>query len=145
MENAKPVGEYAGPLTQRAMDYDGHPIIGIQISDKHPDGSCLFLNLDDHMQLYVTPVLAESIGPYEPAEPPPDLECTAAELADTRKNLEWLLKLQLDRGISSISDLRACALVMSDLADVIEQQDIQAAQALEQEPEINPDYAEDIR
>ena len=116
-------GEYAGPLTQRAMDYDGHPVIGIQISDAAADGSCLFITLDDHMQVSVAPVLASSIQPYEPAEPPPEPECTAADLADTRRNLEWLLKLQLDHGIGSIGDLRACALTMSDLANVIEMQD----------------------
>lgn len=115
-------GVYAGPLTQRAMDYDGHLTIGIQISDPAADGSCLFMNLDEHMQVYITPVLASSIAPYDPPEPPPDPECTEAELADTRKNLEWLLKLQIDHGISSIGDLRACALTMSDLADVIELQ-----------------------
>ena len=116
-------GEYAGPLTQRAMDYDGHLVIGVQISDPAPDGSCFFITLDQHMQACIIPVLASSISPYEPAEPPPEPECTAADLADTRKNLEWLLKLQIDHGISSIGDLRACALTMSDLADVIELQD----------------------
>jgi len=116
-------GEYAGPLTQRAMDYDGHLVIGVQISDPAPDGSCFFITLDQHMQVCIIPVLASSISPYEPAEPPPEPECTAADLADTRKNLEWLLKLQIDHGISSIGDLRACALTMSDLADVIELQD----------------------
>ena len=116
-------GEYAGPLTQRAMDYDGHPVIGVQISDAAADGSCLFATLDKHMLLSVAPVLASSITPYEPVEPPPEPECTAADLADTRRNLEWLLKLQLEHGISSIDDLRACALTMSDLANVIETQD----------------------
>ena len=123
-------GEYAGPLTQRAMDYDGHLVIGVQISDPAPDGSCFFITLDQHMQVCIIPVLASSISPYEPAEPPSEPECTAADLADTRKNLEWLLKLQLEHGISSIGDLRACALTMSDLANVIEMQDrAQAAQA----------------
>lgn len=123
-------GVYAGPLTQRAMDYDGHLVIGVQISDPAPDGSCFFITLDQHMQVCIIPVLASSISPYEPAEPPPEPECTAADLADTRKNLEWLLKLQIDHGISSIGDLRACALTMSDLANVIELQDrAQAAQA----------------
>ena len=115
-------GEYAGPLTQRAMNYDGHPVIGVQISDAAPDGTCLFVTIDQHMMISVAPVLASSIAPYEPAEPPPDPECSPEELADTRKNLEWLLKLQLEHGISCIGDLRACALTMSDLADVIELQ-----------------------
>ena len=123
-------GEYAGPLTQRAMDYAGHPVIGVQISDPKADGTCLFVTIDQHMMLSIAPVMASSIAPYEPEEPPPDPECTPEELADTRKNLEWLLKLQLEHGISSIGDLRACALTMSDLADVIEiQERAQAAQA----------------
>ena len=116
-------GVYAGPLTQRAMDYDGHPVIGVQISDPAADGSCFFITLDEHMQVCIAPVLASSIAPYETPEPPPEPECTAADLADTRHNLEWLLKLQIDQGISSIGDLRACALTMSDLANVIELQD----------------------
>ena len=123
-------GEYAGPLTQRAMDYAGHPVIGVQISDAKPDGTCLFITLDPHMMVSIAPVMASSIAPYEPEEPPPDPECSPEELADTRKNLEWLLKLQLDHGISCIGDLRACALTMSDLANVIELQErAQAAQA----------------
>lgn len=116
-------GVYAGPLTQRAMDYDGHPVIGVQISDPAADGSCFFITMDEHMQVCIAPVMASSIAPYEPPEPPPEPECTAADLADTRHNLEWLLKLQIDHGISSIGDLRACALTMSDLANVIEMQD----------------------
>ena len=148
-------GEYAGPLTQRAMDYDGHLVIGVQISDPAPDGSCFFITLDQHMQVCIIPVLASSISPYEPAEPPPEPECTAADLADTRKNLEWLLKLQLEHGISSIGDLRACALTMSDLADVIELQDKTSAGwpkirqyvsgHFPEDDTIDPDYAEDVR
>lgn len=160
-------GEYAGPLTQRAMDYDGHLVIGVQISDPAPDGSCFFITLDQHMQACIIPVLASSISPYEPAEPPPEPECTAADLADTRKNLEWLLKLQIDHGISSIGDLRACALTMSDLADVIELQDKSWTAAapgstpardgnwpkirqyvsghFPEDDTIDPDYAEDVR
>lgn len=123
-------GEYAGPLTQRAMDYNGHTVVGVQISDPAPDGSCFFITLDDHMQVSIAPVLANSIREYDPHEPPPDPEIDAADLAATRKNLEWLLQLQVEHGISSIGDLRACALTMSDLADVIELQDrAQAAQA----------------
>lgn len=163
-------GEYAGPLTQRAMDYDGHPVIGVQISDPAPDGSCFFVTLDQYMQVCIAPVLASSISPYEPAEPPLEPECTAADLADTRKNLEWLLKLQIEHGISSISDLRACALTMSDLANVIEQEAsctaaVCSATLEDNEAEqrgdwpkvrqyvsghmpddtIDPDYAEDVR
>ena len=103
----------------------------------------------------IIPVLASSISPYEPAEPPPEPECTAADLADTRKNLEWLLKLQLEHGISSIGDLRACALTMSDLADVIELQDKTSAGwpkirqyvsgHFPEDDTIDPDYAEDVR
>lgn len=120
-------GEYAGPLTQRAMDYDGRTVIGIQITDAAPDGSCYFATLDRHMQISITSVLASSMTPYEPPEPPPEPECTAAELADTRARLEKLLKMQLDAGISSIGNLRACALTMSDLADIISFQSAHAA------------------
>ena len=116
-------GEYAGPLTQRAMDYNGHQVIGVPISDPAPDGSMFFVTIDKRMQLSIAPVLASSVEPYDPPEPPPDPECTMEDLASTRQNLEWLLKLQLDHGIDSIGDLRACALTMSDLADVIETQD----------------------
>ena len=35
-------GEYAGPLTRRAMDYNGNTVIGVPISDAAPDGSCFF-------------------------------------------------------------------------------------------------------
>lgn len=122
-------GEYAGPFTRRAMDYDGHTLIGVPITDAAPDGSCYFITIDRHMQISITSVLTSSITPYDPPEPPPEPECTAAELADTRARLEKLLKMQLDAGISSIGDLRACAITMSDLADVIQIQGAQAARA----------------
>ena len=160
-------GEYAGPLTQKAMDYNGRTVIGIPISDAAPDGSCFFITLDHHMQISIGSVLASSITPYEPSEPPPEPECTAAELAETRARLEYLLKMQLDNGISSIGDLRACAITMSDLADILQLQGAQAARApgkaldsssspdvpsaersadAEREGgEISPDYTEDVR
>ena len=122
-------GEYAGPFTRRAMDYDGHTVIGVPISDAAPDGSCYFITIDRHMQIIIGSVLSSSMTPYEPPEPPREPECTAAELADTRARLEKLLKMQLDAGISSIGDLRACAITMSDLADVIQIQGAQAARA----------------
>ena len=120
-------GEYAGPFTRRAMDYDGHTLIGVPITDAAPDGSCYFVTIDRHMQISIGSVLASSITPYEPSEPPPEPECTAAELADTRARLEKLLKMQLDAGISSIGDLRACSITMSDLADVISLENTHAA------------------
>ena len=158
-------GEYAGPLTRRAMDYNGNTVIGIPISDAAPDGSCFFITLDHHMQISVGSVLASSITPYDPPEPPPEPECIAAELAETRARLEYLLKMQLDHGITSIGDLRACALTMSDLADVIQQETrIQAPSDAGQQntvanwpkimqhvsghatdDTIDPDYAEDVR
>lgn len=160
-------GEYAGPFTRRAMDYDGHTLIGVPISDPAPDGSCFFITLDHHMQISVGSVLASSITPYDPPEPPPEVECTAAELAETRARLEHLLKMQLDSGISSIGDLRACAITMSDLADVISLENAHAAgheasastsavdgtsrpangvdNAEREGGEISPDYAEDVR
>ena len=120
---------YAGPLTQRAMDYNGHDVIGVPISDPAPDGSCFFITLDDHMQVYIAPVLVSSIQPYDPPEPPPDPEISPEDLANTRANLEWLLKLQIDRGIETVRDLRACALIMNDYADIIELQDRLSARA----------------
>lgn len=160
-------GEYAGPLTRRAMDYDGHTLIGVPITDAAPDGSCYFITIDRHMQISIGSVLASSMTPYEPPEPPPEPECTAAELADTRARLEKLLKMQLDAGISSIGDLRACAITMSDLADVISLENAHAAgheasastsavdgacrpanddaDAEREGDEISPDYAEDVR
>lgn len=120
-------GEYAGPFTRRAMDYDGHTLIGVPITDAAPDGSCYFITIDRHMQISIGSVLASSITSYEPSEPPREPECTAAELADTRARLEKLLKMQLDAGISSIGDLRACAITMSDLADIISFQSAHAA------------------
>ena len=48
-------GKYAGPNTVRALDYNGHEAVGVQISDPFPDGSCYLVTIDEHMQLSVAP------------------------------------------------------------------------------------------
>ena len=163
-------GVYAGPLTQRATDYNGHEVIGVQISDEAPDGAVFFITLDDHMQVSITPVMAASIMPYEPAEPPQVPEIEPEDYAATRKSLEDIIARILSRTPQDTGELRTCALAMSELANIIDIQTrnsgAQAAQApaqaldgdvdsacrasdgspdAERETEINPDYAEDVR
>lgn len=115
-------GVYAGPLTQRAMDYNGHEVIGVQVSDEAPDGSCFFATLDEHMMVSMAPVIAASIQPYEPEEPPPVPELEPEDYEATRKNLEAILKRMLSRSIENTGELRACAIAMHELADVIDAQ-----------------------
>lgn len=123
-------GEYAGPLTQRATDYNGHEVIGVQISDENPDGSVFFVTLDDHMQVYIIPVMAASIMPYTPAEPPDVRELEPEDYAATRRSLEEIVARIISNGPKDTEELRTCALAMSELANVIEHQDrAQAAQA----------------
>ena len=115
-------GEYAGPHTVRAMDYNGHEAIGVQISDEAPDGSVFLVTIDNHMQLSIAPVIAASMHPYEPAEPPPVPELEPEDYASTRKNLEDLLARMLSRSPEGPDQLRACALAMRELADVVDAQ-----------------------
>ena len=115
-------GEYAGPLTQRATDYNGHTVIGVQISDEAPDGSCFFVTRDQHMQLSIAPVIAASIQPYEPAEPPPPPELDPEDYAATRKSLEDLLERLLSKSPDDTDELRTCAIAMHELASVIDAQ-----------------------
>lgn len=115
-------GVYAGPLTQRATDYNGHEVIGVQISDEAPDGSVFFITLDDRMQVSVTPVMAASIMPYEPAEPPEVPELSPEDYTATRKSLEEILRRILSRSPQDTGELRLCALAMSELANVIDRQ-----------------------
>jgi len=187
-------GVYAGPLTQRATDYNGHEVIGVQISDEAPDGSVYFVTLDEHMQLSIAPVMAASIMPYEPEEPVPPPVLEPEDYIATRRSLEDIIRRILKSGPGSVDELRMCALAMSELANVIDTQmkvwnnGAQAAQAAgastctgevgtacrasdgaadperegeapddvvsefirfdgdrEQESEIDPDYAEDVR
>ena len=116
-------GVYAGPLTQRATDYNGHEVIGVQISDEAPDGAVFFVTLDDHMQVSITPVIAASIMPYEPEEPPAVPEIEPADYAATRKSLEEIIGRILMNAPRDTDDLRTCALAMSELARVIDQQE----------------------
>jgi len=126
-------GVYAGPLTQRATDYNGHEVIGVQISDEAPDGSVFFITLDDHMQVSITPVMAASIMPYEPTEPPQVPEIEPEDYAATRKSLEEIIARIWSRSPEDTGELRTCALAMSELANVIDMQTrnhgAQAAQA----------------
>lgn len=117
-------GEYAGPLTQRALDYNGHEAIGIQISDAAPDGSCFFITVDEHMQISIAPVIAASLQPYEPAEPPPVPSIAPEDYAATRASLEMMLKNLINGSIERTGQLRACAIVMAELANVIEAQQV---------------------
>lgn len=116
-------GVYAGPLTQRATDYNGHEMIGVQISDEAPDGACFFVTLDDHMQVSIAPVIAASIMPYEPAEPPPLPEIEPEDYEATRRSLEEIIGRILICSPQNTEELRTCALAMSELANII---DIQA-------------------
>ena len=115
-------GVYAGPLTQRATDYNGHEVIGVQISDEAPDGGVFFITLDEHMQVSIAPVIAASIMPYEPAEPPPVQELEPEDYAATRKNLEDIIARILSRAPQDTDELRTCALAMSELANIIDTQ-----------------------
>lgn len=115
-------GEYAGPNTVRATDYNGHEVIGVQISDEAPDGAVFFLTLDDHMQVSIAPVMAASIMPYEPEEPPAGPEVEPEDYAATRKSLEEIIGRILTAAPRDTDDLRTCALAMSELARVIDAQ-----------------------
>lgn len=115
-------GVYAGPLTQRAIDYNGHEVIGVQISDEAPDGAVFFVTLDDRMQVSITPVMAASIMPYEPEEPQPILEIEPEDYAATRKSLEEIIERILKHAPQDTGELRICALAMSELANVIDAQ-----------------------
>lgn len=115
-------GVYAGPLTQRATDYNGHEVIGVQVSDEAPDGSVFFITLDEHMQVSIAPVIAASIMLYEPAEPPSVPEIDPEDYAATRTNLERIIERILRDSPQSTNELRTCALAMSELANVIDRQ-----------------------
>ena len=116
-------GVYAGPLTQRATDYNGHEVIGVQVSDEAPDGACFFVTLDDHMQVSIAPVIAASIMPYEPAEPPPLPEIEPEDYEATRRSLEEIIARILTYSPQNTEELRTCALAMSELANVIDAQE----------------------
>lgn len=113
-------GVYAGPNTVRALDYNGHEAIGVQISDEAPDGSCYLVTLDEHMQVSIAPVIAASIMPYEPAEPPPVPEISPEDYAATRRSLEEIIGRILSQAPRDTGDLRTCALAMSELANIID-------------------------
>ena len=123
-------GVYAGPLTMEALDYNGHKILGVPVSDVAEDGSCFFVTLDDHMQVSIAPVIALSVRSYDPEEPPFDPELEPEDYAATRRNLEEIIKRILSDTPQDTEDLRTCAIAMSELANVIDLQTrAQAAQA----------------
>lgn len=119
-------GEYAGPNTVRALDYNGHEAIGVQISDVADDGACFLVTIDKHMQLAIAPVIAASIRSYDPPEPPSMPEIAPEDYAATQKNLEDLLKMifgeSIINGFGTPDRLRVCAIVMNELANVVEAQ-----------------------
>lgn len=114
-------GVYAGPLTQRATDYNGHEAIGIQVSDAAADGSCFFVTVDEHMQVSIIPVIAASIRSYDPPEPPPEPECTAEDLRETQTRLEDLMGRLFEHPPKTRipSELFARAMILNELARVI--------------------------
>lgn len=153
-------GVYAGPLTQRATDYNGHEVIGVQISDEAPDGAVFFATLDDHMQVSIAPVIAASIMPYEPAEPPAVPEIEPEDYEATRRSLEEIIARILSNSPQDTGELRTCALAMSELANIIDAQERATTRAVEAAGAntcteavdtdltggtIDPDYAEDVR
>lgn len=119
-------GEYAGPNTVRAMDYNGHEAIGIQISDPAPDGSVFLVTIDHYMQVSIAPVIAASIRSYDPPEPPSMPELAPEDYAATRKNLEDLLKMifgeSIINGLGTPDRLRACAIAINELANIVDVQ-----------------------
>lgn len=142
-------GSYAGPHTVRAIDYCGHEVIGLQASDELADGSAYMILLDDHMQVTVATVMASSIRPL-----PEDYTRQCIQIADredyasTRRNLEELAQQILSRAPETTDDLRAAAVVLSDLADIIDGQDRSVIQRTAiQRTEEYPvhDLAEDYR
>ena len=128
-------GEYAGPNTVRALDYNGHEAIGVQISDIADDGACFLVTIDDHMQTSITPVIAASIRSYDPPEPPSMPEITPEDLTATRRSLEDLLKMifgeSIIHGLGTPDRLRACAIAMNELANVVEAQRIADEKAVQ--------------
>ena len=123
-------GVYAGPLTMEALDYNGHMILGVPVSDAAEDGSCFFVTMDEHMQLSIAPVIASSVRSYDPEEIPATPECTPEEIENTRRNLEEALRRKMRRNVFSVIDLENCGTLMNALAEVIELQDrVLAAQA----------------
>ena len=124
--NGYPVtGIYAGPNTVLAIDYNGHAIMGVQCSDELQDGSAYMMILDEHMQVTIATVMASSIRTLQAGDviPPPILIADREDYASTRKNLEELARQLLATPPESTDDLRAAAIVLSDLADVIDGQE----------------------
>lgn len=133
-------GEYAGPLTERAMDYNGHEAIGIQIGDAAQDGSCLFVTIDKHMQLSVIPVIASSVRSYDTPEPPP-LESSDEDLQSAGQALAAILNRLLENPVDTPETLEKISIAAANLALVWNEQNRRRAA----EPVTEPDYAEDVR
>ena len=146
-------GEYAGPLTTRAMDYNGHEAIGVQISDVAADGSCYFVTIDKHMQLSVAPVIADSIRSYDPPEPPPQPECSIEDLQSTGEVLADLLNRLMAGGpVDTPEKLMQISVATKNLATVWFEQKRRAEKPLRKytgmvnrDGNLDPDYAEDVR
>lgn len=171
--NGYPVtGVWAGPNTVIGIDYNGHAVIGVQISDELQDGSAYMVLLDEHMQVTIATVMASSLRPIQEGDPLPDrtLSVDKEDYASTRANLEELARKLLSSTPESTDDLRAAAIVLSDLADVIDGQEsgmkpttylfrsknmfdspqelhdrIYKGKTLNERIGIDPDYAEDVR
>lgn len=118
-------GVWAGPNTVIGIDYNGHAVIGVQISDELQDGSAYMVILDEHMQVTIATVMASSLRPIQQGDPLPDrtLSVDKEDYASTRANLEELARKLLSSTPESTDDLRAAAIVLSDLADVIDGQE----------------------
>lgn len=124
--NGYPVtGIFAGPNTVLAIDYNGHAVMGVQCSNELQDGSAYMVLLDKHMQVTVATVMASSIRQLQVGDtiPTPILIADKEDYASTRKNLEDLAAKLLSTPPESTDDLRAAAIVLSDLADVIDGQE----------------------
>jgi hypothetical protein len=157
--NGYPVtGVWAGPHTRMAIDYNGHAVIGVQASESLADGSAYMILLDEHMQVTVAIVIADSIQPVpgeqEREHEPPKINGTDYE--STRANLEELARKLLSQTPETTDDLRAAAVVLSQLADVIDGQSygyirrtscnaIVTGGTNFRDDMIDPDYAEDVR
>ena len=111
-------GEYAGPNTVRAMDYNGHEAIGVQISDVAEDGACFLVTIDKYMQLAIAPVIAASIRSYDPPEPPSMPELTPEDYASTENSLIDLWNRISHEEIDTPLKLANIAIVARELSNV---------------------------
>ena len=125
-------GVYAGPNTVRAMDYNGHEAIGVQISDEAPDGSCFLVTLDEYMQVSVTPVMANSIKSYDPEQPPESPECSIEDQTATENALIDLWNRVSAQEITTPIQLANIAIVAKNLSVIWSNRLLRLAQNLHQ-------------